>query len=349
MASSRSLPVLDLAGSRYELGYRHGTHFAEQIRAFLGDGLCRLNHLFYEPTSLRALMPTIKAYEDAIAAQLPGYIEEIRGLSDGAGIGYEEAILLQIRREVLGYRKVPSRGDCTTFARSGDGACVLAQTVDLNGNLQTESYLLRIAPGDRAGGGVMLLTFTGLLGYLGMNSHGLAVGLNLVMGGDWKPGIPAYMAIRHLLDSARNVAECVELLSRLRFASSRSFTVCDGTTAAMVEIFDNRLEWITSGELVRTNHFLDAEFSRFDAINVFARNASIRRLEACRAHLADTPWDAGVDEYFSILARPPICVHVDGDIRREATVAGVVMKPRSREMYVRGGYPCTGATQKLAF
>ena len=60
----------------------------------------------------------------------------------------------------------------------------------------------------------LLLSFGGLLGYLGINSDGLAIGLNLVLGGDWGPGIPPYLAIRHLLDSAGSVAEALELLAR---------------------------------------------------------------------------------------------------------------------------------------
>lgn len=339
-------PIFDLAGSRYEIGFAHGKWARERVRAFAGDGLFRLNHLLYEPVSLDGLKPTIRAYHDVIAADLPEFVEEIEGLAAGAEISYEEAMLLQIRREVLGYRKVPSRGDCTTFARTDGSGRVLAQTIDLNGNLEDQAYVLRI---DRTGaGGVLVFTFTGLLGYLGVNGHGLAIGLNLVLGGDWRPGIPAYMAIRHLLDTATCIDDCMERLAALRLASSRSFTLCDGSRIANVEMLDNELKWSTPSEVVHTNHFLDPGFARRDEMNVFAKNSSVLRLETCKAALAGMRGDEDAEGYFSVLAQHPVCVHSDGDIRREATVAAVVMRPDRGEMHVRKGYPCTGRTETIA-
>ena len=90
-----------------------------------------------------------------------------------------EAVLLQVRREILGYQKLPTMGDCTTYARTGPDP-VLAQTVDLNGDLDDHIAVLDVATGARRS---LVLSFGGLLGYLGVNDAGLAVGLNLVLGG----------------------------------------------------------------------------------------------------------------------------------------------------------------------
>lgn len=338
---------IEAVGSRYDVGFAHGRQVAARVRAFADDGLFRLNHLLYEPTTLARLAPTLRAYRDAIGRDLPEYLEELEGFAAGAGTSFEEALLLQLRREIVGYRRVPARGDCTTFARVTAADCVLAQTVDLNGNLETEACVLGVEC--HGGAPVLMLSFTGLLGYLGMNGHGLAVGLNLVLGGEWRPGIPGYMAIRHLLDTATCVDDCVERLGRIRLASSRSFTVCDGERAATVEILDGERRWVQAPELAHTNHYLDPDFSRHDAINVFARNASQRRLELCRRRLAAVPdGGAGADGCFAILAEHPICVHADGDVRTEATVAAVVMLPRRGEMHVRTGYPCRAATERFS-
>jgi isopenicillin-N N-acyltransferase like protein len=183
----------------------------------------------------------------------------------------------------------------------------------------------------------LLLTVTGLLGYLRLNSHGLAVGLNLVMGGDWRPGVPGYMAIRHVLQTATCVDEGVELLRQLDLASSRAFMLCDENGAVNVEVLDNQLRVLRSSQLIHTNHFLCPEFEPHDQINVFARNGSRLRRDVCARALEALPSPARETDCFAVLERPEICVPADGNPRREATVARVVLEPRLRQLWVKRG------------
>jgi hypothetical protein len=88
------------------------------------------------------------------------------------------------------------------------------------------------------------------------------------------------------------------------------------------------LKWTFGEEMTHTNHFLANEFSERDEINAFAKNASVRRLKTCQDELKKETGPKNRQSYFDVLATHPICVHKDGNIRREATVAAVVMKPR---------------------
>jgi hypothetical protein len=197
-----------------------------------------------------------------------------------------------------------------------------------------------------------VLSFGGLLGYLGVNSDGLAIGLNLVLGGEWRPGLSPYLAIRHLLDNAGCVADALLILRDLPLASSRSLTLCDPTSIACVEILDNELRLVAAAPQVHTNHFLHPDFVDRDALNVFARNSSILRLKAGEAGLAgltESAAGADVEEHFALLAQPPICVADAGDIRRERTVAAVVLLPDRGEMHVRPGDPSRSDTQVFRF
>ncbi|MFI0444562.1 C45 family autoproteolytic acyltransferase/hydolase [Actinomadura sp. 6N118] len=331
---------IHLSGDPTELGRRHGAARARHLRAFLDDSLGRLNHLLDEPVSLEALRPTINAHREAIAQQTPDLAAEINGLADGAGISPDEAVLLQIRREVMGYRRVPTRGDCTTYTRAGE---VVAQTVDLNGNLDDQIAVLDVTP-TGSGRRSLLLSFAGLLGYLGMNSDGLAIGLNLVLGGQWRPGLPPYLAIRHLLDNAANVDEALKLLSSLQLTSSRNLTLCSPGKAAYVEILGDETRTVEGTQTVHTNHYLHPDFAPYDELNVFAGNSSKRRLDTCSTKLADVPLAADAEEHFALLSSPPICVPDDGDIRLERTVAAVVMRPDQGRMYVRPGDPSRSPT-----
>ncbi|MGV9563727.1 C45 family autoproteolytic acyltransferase/hydolase [Streptomyces sp. NPDC003480] len=341
VTASGAAPFLRLTGDPFELGRQHGAARATALRAFLGDGLARLNHLLDTPVSLTSLSPALTEFQKEIEAATPELAEEIRGLAAGAGISHAEALLLQLRREITGYRSTRRpHGDCTTYARV-DGAgphTVLAQTVDLNGNLDDQTCVLSLR---RAGArrDVLMLSFGGLLGYLGMNSDGLAVGINLVLGGQWRPGLPPYLAVRHVLDSAGSVDEALEVLSRLRLASSRSLTLCDASGAACAEFLDGRMHVARAAQTVHTNHFLHPEFIPFDELNVFAKNSSLRRLDACTVRLSALPESASPRDHLALLSTPPIFVPDNGDIRRERTVAVVAMRPAIGDLHLLGSRP----------
>lgn len=345
-------PFIRATGEPFEIGYQHGAARAGALRAFLDDGLARISRLAPAPVSLRALSPVLAEYDARITAAAPRLGEEIGGLAAGAGISRAEAVLLQARRELIGYQRVPvpSRGDCTTYASLSDGPGgepVLAQTVDLNGDLDDQIAVLDVGVSG-SGRRALLLSFGGLLGYLGLNSDGLAIGLNLVLGGDWGPGLPPYLAIRYLLDNAGSVADAVEILRDLPLASSRSLMLCDPLSAVCVELLDGEVRIVETAQRVHTNHFLHPDFVRRDQLNVFARNSSLQRLKAAIAGLATVSQagtGAGVEEHFELLSQPPICVAGDGDIRRERTVAAVVLLPARGELYLRPGNPAASATQ----
>jgi hypothetical protein len=349
--------IVRAAGTPFEAGFRHGTERAGDIAAFIADDLCRIGKLAPAPVSLDALRPDLAAYDAAITGATPALSEEIDGLAAGAGISRELAVLLQVRREVIGYQRVPARGDCTTYASLSagpGGQPVLAQTVDLNGDLDDQLAVLDITLCQQAGDGrgrqALVLSFGGLLGYLGLNSDGLAIGLNLVLGGQWRPGLPPYLAIRHLLDHAGSVDEALHVLAGLPLASSRSLTLCDPGVVACVEILGDELAITRSDRSAHTNHYLDAGFAARDELNVFARNSSVQRLRAAQAALAawhGSGTGAAVDQHFGVLASQPVCVKNTGDIRRERTVAAVVLLPEAGELHLRPGDPSQSRTTSL--
>ncbi|MGA6161433.1 C45 family autoproteolytic acyltransferase/hydolase [Amycolatopsis magusensis] len=336
-----TVPFVRAHGDAFTRGQAHGAALAGGLRDFLGDRLARLNALSPAPLTLDALRPELARYAAAIDEQTPELGAELRGLAAGAGISVDEAVLLQVRRELLGYQKLPTMGDCTTYARAGRNP-VLAQTVDLNGDLDDHLAVLDVRAGPRRS---LVLSFGGLLGYLGVNSDGLAVGLNLVLAGRWRHGLAPYLAIRHLLDTAGTVAEALEVLRGLRLASSRSLTLCDPDTTAWVEVAGDELRVVHGQESVHTNHFLHPDLSAQDELTVFARNFSKLRLKTCQAGLDRLPVQASAEDHFALLSADPVRVAGTGDIRRERTVAAVVLRPGHGELHVRPGDPATSPTE----
>ncbi|MFE0917273.1 hypothetical protein ACFW24_05760 [Streptomyces nigra] len=59
------------------------------------------------------------------------------------------------------------------------------------------------------------------------------------------------------------------------------------------------------------------------------------------------PADADLDEHFAVLSQPPICIADDGDIRRERTVAAVVLDAKNGALHLRPGDPRLSRTRSF--
>ncbi len=332
-----------LRGSRRELGLQHGRHMQGAIHAFLRDRRARVEALLTDAQSHGTLSARCGEHARLIERHLPDIAEEIHGLAEGAGIDVADAYLLQLRRELVGFSAIPralaARGDCTTFGRCRGGTALIGQTVDLNGDMAREATALDITHAD--GRRLLMLSFTGLLGYLGINDRGFAVGINLVLAGRWQPGIPDYLVIRHLLDTCGTVDQALDRIAALPLASSRTLTLCDGQRLVNVEHVLNDIAVIEGEELVHANHFLHPRFQPVDELNPFARGSSLRRQDACAAALRALPFDAAPAQYMRLLDEPPIDVPPKADIRRECTVASALMRVAEGELFIhpRGAAP----------
>jgi isopenicillin-N N-acyltransferase-like protein len=344
----RNLTCLTLNGLPRDLGLAHGAAHGSRIHAFLNDRFARVAALNPDYASWEALLPQLNKYADCIRTTLPDLWEELVGLSIGAGIKMEEAVLLQVRRELVGFQKVPATGDCTTFVHRRRNGFVCGQTVDLSGHMETEISALRVMPG-KGRIGCTLMSFTGLTGYLGMNDAGLCIGLNLVLGGEWRPGIPGYMAIRHLLDKAQDAEDALALLRTLPLASSRSLTLADAQQTLVVEYLPGEFDHWRMDQCVHTNHFLSPMFRERDCLNTFARTSSVRRLSACQERLDSLSHESRAEHYLDMLGASPVYVRPNGDIRRDCTVGAALMFPSNRALHVVGGHPAHGMRLDISF
>jgi isopenicillin-N N-acyltransferase like protein len=331
-----------VAGNPQQRGRAIGAATAVPIHEFLAEGVARLSWIGGAPVDRDLLQPAIKAHAEVVENTLPDIAAAVRGLAEGARIRLEDAWLLQLRREL----QPIAAADCTTLAGPG----WLSQTVDLAGNLSEHALVLR----ERSHAGeVVHLTFTGLLGYLGMNNRGLAVGINMVMSDGWCPGVPPYLIVRHLL-GLRSVSECLSELPHIPRASSRCYTLVDSSEAVMVETTCDKLAILRGEHLVHTNHYLAPELAPLDRSHVLHRRESRRRRDRALAALALVPStdfgdarQAKLGDLLELLCQhgeAGICFHGDGDPRRPSTVAAVALSPATGQILVRRGPPCLGAT-----
>lgn len=339
------LPVIKVKGLPYDRGHQYGEQLKAPIQTFLSDKLARINLSRKREISYDEAMEAVASYAPFIEADLPLLAEEIEGLADGAGITYMEAMLLQVRREILPYGL-----ECTSLAGfDAEGRAFIAQNVDLPGHLSELGIILRVEPQTASEPELLMYTYVGLLGYLGINSFGIGVGLNMVISGGWRPGVPPYLIMRQLLHQP-DLESCLSEISRIRRASSRSIMLTDGKRVINLEMTVDEQAMIERELLIHTNHYLCEEFRELDLVN--PNSSTFERLQRTSAILG-----AEKRPSYDVLRRilsdhqgsaGSICAHSPDDPTRGETIASAILFPGDGLLYAAKGYPCRNAFQEYA-
>ena len=93
MNRTHAFPVVTVRGTSYELGRQHGEQAAPLVERYL-YWIERLTGLSRDVLCRNAMQ-----FVPRLEALSPAFVEEIRGLADGAGISFDEAVLCQARAE----------------------------------------------------------------------------------------------------------------------------------------------------------------------------------------------------------------------------------------------------------
>jgi len=205
-------PLIEVSGPPRERGHQYGQLAAERIARGVSHYAIQLQDLGLGWPEIRALvddyLPVIERFE-------PAYVEEMRGIAEGAGVPFEQIALLNARTEIL---KLGARPDlrarlaaaedpdgCTgVVALPGatrDGRLIHAQNWDWKAECAETAVVLRIRRDD----GPDLLTFTeaGGLARCGLNAAGIAITANyLESDRDYcQIGVPLALIRRKVLES----------------------------------------------------------------------------------------------------------------------------------------------------
>lgn len=342
------LKIIELRGSAYERGIKYGKEIKDEIEQILGVDWSVVNEYRSTPLTEDQILDYCNEKFYFLVNEHKAISEELKGLAFGANISIQQAVLLQYRRELI---NITDHSDCSTFASKyyQDGP-IIGQTIDLNGTHGNYPVILKIFPEGNEVNEILMFTFAGLLGYLGMNSNGLALGINMVLSNGWKTGLSPYLMVRILLEW-KSINEIEKEILNIKPSSSRCFMACDHTKVSMFEFTPSTYK-IKKGELLfHTNHFLHKDLEAEDKLNIFTKNSSIKRLNRIKElFLIAKEKDANEEEIFKTVFSDHrhyptgICTHSE-NLKRSRTVASVIMRPSRKKMYFRIGLPCEGKTK----
>ncbi|MBC9205503.1 acyl-CoA--6-aminopenicillanic acid acyltransferase [Roseomonas aerophila] len=207
-----AFPLIELHGTPEARGRLYGQQAAERIRRSIGHYAAQLSAAGHGAERVRGwardFVPSIEAFE-------PSFVAEMRGISEGANVPFEDIVLINARTEVLQLGKrsaaaaVPSpKADpdgCTGVIllpeATQDGLLVHGQNWDWKSECAETGVVLRI----REENGPDILTFVeaGGLARAGLNSAGVAVTANyLESDRDYRElGVPLALLRRKFLQS----------------------------------------------------------------------------------------------------------------------------------------------------
>ena len=233
------LRVLKLSGTPYEMGYQHGMTYADDIRKLTEERL----HLSCDSTwtgrNLRReqvlqLANDCLPYHEAYA---PDVMDELCGMSDATGISLAELIITGGFTDFVdviynAYAKEPAvpvyGNECTSWlttnAMMQNGHAMLAQTWDMHATATPHVILIHAKPDNAPE--YYALSLTGCVAMIGMNSHGITVGINNLAGADGQPGVTWNFVCRKILQQT-NLDDALQCLTEAQLAGGHNYLLLD--------------------------------------------------------------------------------------------------------------------------
>ena len=232
---SPHVPVFKLTGTPYEIGFQHG----HQAKKYIDSNIRAYTTWFQETAEFSWTEAKQRAttFVPKLQRLYPEILDEIQGIADGAGLERDDILALNIRSEIglTNYDDAPPAQDppaitdgCTGLAQiSNDGSkAILAQNWDWIEGLENGMIVVDITTDE--GTRMQFLNEAGLVGKIGLNSHGFGLCNNAIKCGTMTTDrLPTHVMSRRLLQYARSVDEAVNMLERYSGACATNYVLAD--------------------------------------------------------------------------------------------------------------------------
>jgi isopenicillin-N N-acyltransferase-like protein len=292
------------------------------------------------------------------------YLEEIRGIAEGAGVRFEDVLAINVRTEIMFAAKARAAAEgsrqpaeCSAFAvlpeANEDAHTLIGQNWDWLMH-SAETTVVLEASQDEAPDYVTVVE-AGLLAKTGMNSSGIGLVTNTVVTNRdaGEPGVPYHVVLRSILDG-ENISDAYSVVQNGFRSSSANYVVAhsDGVAvdieATPGDFADLALRFPQDGILLHTNHFLSKREGIKD-VSLWVMPDSPFRLQRLESIVAAAGPKVSLDTFRGALAdhanHPSgVCCHPDtrfDPLDQGETVASVLMDLDAKKMWIAEGRPCT--------
>ena len=230
-------------GTSYQRGLQYGTQAQARVR--LSVQAYQQTFAHYAGWDWPAVRREAARFEAPIGKFRPAYLEEMRGIADGAGLDLTDVLAINVRTEVMYSAKarnapreprLPAKHECSAFAYvpapGQPGSTILGQNWDWLLHAAQTLVVLEVRPDD--GPDFVTVVEAGLLAKTGMNAAGLGLVTNaLVTEADTgEPGLPYHVLLRAILDCG-TVTEALKVLQAGLRSSSANYLIAHASGTAL--------------------------------------------------------------------------------------------------------------------
>jgi isopenicillin-N N-acyltransferase-like protein len=349
-ATRRPVPIVYVQGSHYQMGQQVGEDRREVIhhtlatyRGLFQSEADRLHIYSWDEAILHA-----RKYLPFAEESVPQYVEELRGVADGAGLDFNDLLVLNCMEALT--EDALHRG-CTSLAAApemtADGSLLVGHNEDWLPEDFESVYLIHAQPDDEPA--FLAITYGGLLPNIGFNQHGIAQCCDSVYPNDARVGVPRIFVSRAVLAAMTPAGAIQAALNRRRAAGYNHLIAHVSGEIYNVEVSAREFELIYAmdGLLAHTNHYLSRpmraiERDSDELIPSRVRyNRVMRLLHSQQGQISRASIQSLLSDHVNF--PESICNHVSIDdypLDRQQTIAALVMDLTNLTMDVAWGTPC---------
>ena len=247
-----AIPVVIVSGSPYEMGYSYGQLMRSDIEPCLKKYMARTGFSDMFRYSDFVLDAAWAAAEPHISAR---FIEEMRGVADGAGVSYD---LVRRAHCMSIVEKLACNAMAVWGSASADGRLYQIRNLEytMDAGLQDHPVIVVYLP--ERGIAHVNVAFAAFVGSLaGMNAQGIA--LSEIGGWDEMiapvdfDGVPFFVMFRDILQDAASLEAALDMIRRARRIKEYTYVIGDGRRrqAALVQASPARLDLRTEKDFAK--------------------------------------------------------------------------------------------------
>lgn len=336
---------LTLIGTPFDRGLYYGKECSQAIRCSMNSYARRFNGVGLTWKQAREVA---KSFIPEIEKADVDYIEEMKGIAQGAEVDFEDILAINCRTELI-YAPVAPQ-ECTAFSlippATADAKVLAGQNWDYTRS-QREALVVLRYPAQDGKPAIIFFAEAGMIGGKGMNSAGLGLTLNALQTSEGGKGLPLHVRMRRILEQ-NNMEAGFGVAASMPHPSPANLILTHKDGIALdVELDPSGFDVIQpqKGRIFHTNHFLGHKFCHRvrQQANTYIR---LQRMETLLGACDDVSID-DVKKALSDHAGYPfsICEHVHPDrpgelMHQGATNHALIMDLSTGEAHFALGNPC---------
>ena len=247
---------ITIGGTPYERGHAYGQLCREEI----GVSMQAYSALFKElkGISWEGARKLSEFYLSKTRDFAPDYVEEMRGIAEGANVDLLDIAALNARTEIM-FAQLKDAQECTTLSlmppATEGGRVLAAQNWDFYRQLRDSLVIVHIHQENKPN--FVMVSEAGMIGGIGMNDRGIGILLNALTADTTCQGIPLRTRMRAMLDS-ETLAEAYAMGSHKPTSVGHLVATHKDGVAVAFEMDSKTAEVITpeDGVWVHTNHYV---------------------------------------------------------------------------------------------